>query len=132
MGIPFDRSHPTRDEQFLGFECLEKYERHPGLLCQFGQGEQFRFGCLRWGKGRDARSCFSIHFSRQCFNEGLIGGVEVTVEQPDDGGQREATFLKRTDPGDAGKVVRVVPGHPTLSPGRIKQTLALVIPNGVD
>src|ERR1035437_5817100 len=55
-----------------------------------------------------------------------------SVEQPGDGGQREATLLKRTDPGDAGKVVRVVPRHPTLSPGWIEQTLALVIPNGVD
>ena len=61
----------------------------------------------------------------------LVGGVELSGDEPGDGGQREAPLLEGPDPCQPVEMAVAVPGDPSLTARRVQQALALVVADGI-
>ncbi len=121
VGEPVGGTQPPGDQEPLGHQGLEEPERDPGAGRQVGERQSRR------GVGPRASPV-----GRQLGDERLVRGVELPAHHAGDGGQGEAALAQRAHPLQLGHVVVVVPGEATGPARRLEETLALVVPDGVD
>ena len=110
LGVALLAAEPTGDQQPLGLDRLEQGQGDAGLGGQLGDGERLLAGApgseRRPPRPSVLRRLGSLRPDRpgsplapvSSAEEGLVGGVELAGDQPDDGGQGEAPLLEGADP----------------------------------